>query len=201
MKLRKRLQKAQAPQPRIARLLLLCTFFAIGIICGQLIPCEVVSGELADFVRSLASLTVQGGAAKGSFPGIVAAYLRWPVILFLLSFCAFGTIMIPLVCAWQGFTLSFAITCLAGSMGKESVLLALAAFGVRSVILLPCTLLIAQYAIDRALCRLRRQSSGEIPALRWRWMAVCLALLLVGIVLETTVVPRLFSLALSRIQI
>lgn len=199
MKLRKVLHRAQASQPRISRLLLLCAFFAVGIVGGQLVPRTTVSGELAEYVRGLAHLTAQSDTVRASLLGVAVAYLREPAVLFLLSFCAFGTVLIPLVCAWQGFTLSFAVACLANGLGQDGFWLSLAAFGIRAAILLPCTLLIAQWAMDRALLRLHRQGGGDGAALWRRRLVVCLMLLVLGIVLEAMVVPQLFSLALSRI--
>lgn len=198
MKLRKVLHRAQASQPRISRLLLLCAFFAVGIVGGQLVPRTTVSGELAEYVRGLAHLTAQNDTIKASLLGVAAAYLREPAVLFLLSFCAFGTVLIPLVCAWQGFTLSFAVACLANGLGRDGFFLSLAAFGIRAIILLPCTLLIAQWALERALLRLQK-NGGDSTALWRRRLLLCLMLLVLGIVLEAMLVPQLFSLALSRI--
>ena len=198
MKLRKVLHRAQASQPRISRLLLLCAFFAVGIVGGQLVPRTTVSGELAEYVRGLAHLTAQSDTVRASLLGVAVAYLREPAVLFLLSFCAFGTVLIPLVCAWQGFTLSFAVACLANGLGRDGFFLSLAAFGIRAIILLPCTLLIAQWALERALLRLQK-NGGNSTALWRRRLLLCLMLLVLGIVLEAMLVPQLFSLALSRI--
>lgn len=198
MKLRKVLHRAQASQPRISRLLLLCAFFAVGILGGQLVPRTAVSGELTEYVRGLAHLTAQNDTIKASLLGVAAAYLREPAVLFLLSFCAFGTVLIPLVCAWQGFTLSFAVACLANGLGRDGFFLSLAAFGIRAIILLPCTLLIAQWALERALLRLQK-NGGDSTTLWRRRLLLCLMLLVLGIVLEAMLVPQLFSLALSRI--
>ena len=198
MKLRKVFHKAQAPQPRIARLLLLCAFFAAGIMGGQLAPRGTAGEELAEYARGLAALATENSMVA-ALPSVAAAYLREPVLLFLLSFCGFGAAVIPLVCAWQGFALSFAVACLAKSLGQEGFFLSLAVFGIRGAILLPCTLLVAQWALDRSLSRLRRQKTDEDTAFWRRRLAVCLILLLAGVALEAMLVPKLFSLALRRI--
>ena len=126
-----------------------------------------------------------------------AAYLREPAVIFLLGFCTFGAAVIPLVCLWQGFTLSFAVACFAASLGRDGVLLSLAAFGIRGVILIPCTLLTAQWAFDKALARLLGEKAA--PSRRGP-LAACLALLLLGTVLEVTAVPRLFALLLTKLS-
>ena len=199
MKLRKVFHKAPASPARIPRLLTQCAFFAAGIVSGQVVQHTVTGGELADYLRAYAGMVAENGATQASLPRVMAAYLREPVIIFLLGSCSFGAIAIPLVCAWQGFTLSFAVACFAGSLGQEGVLLSLAAFGLRSVVVLPCTLLVAQWAFDKTLCRLRGGSAAGTAARRWK-LAGCFIALFLGAVLEMTVVPRLFVLALSRLS-
>ena len=199
MKLRKVFHKAPASSARIPRLLTLCAFFAAGIVAGQVAQHAVTGGELADYLRSYAGMVAENGAAQASLLRVSVAYLREPTIIFLLASCSFGAVAIPLVCAWQGFTLSFAVACFAGSLGQEGVLLSLAAFGLRSVVVLPCTLLVAQWAFDKTLCRLRGESAAGTAAQRWRLIG-CFIVLILGAVLEMTVVPRLFILALSRLS-
>lgn len=119
MKLRKVFHKAPASSARIPRLLTLCAFFAAGIVAGQVAQHAVTGGELADYLRSYAGMVAENGAAQASLLRVAVAYLRESTIIFLLASCSFGAVAIPLVCAWQGFTLSFAVACFAGSLGQE----------------------------------------------------------------------------------
>lgn len=197
MKLCKVFRPTQTSQARIPRLLTLCAFFAVGILCGQLAQRAAAGGELADYLRTYAGMVAQNGITQPSLPRVAAAYLREPLIILLLGSCTFGAVAIPLVCAWQGFTLSFAVACFAGSLGRDGVLLSLAAFGLRCLVVLPCTLLIARWAFDKTLRRLRGEPSA--PGQRGRLIAA-FALLLLGAVLEMTFVPQLFTMALSHIS-
>lgn len=197
MKLRKVFHSTQTSRTRISRLMVLCAFFAVGIICGQLAQHAAAGGELTDYLRAYAGMVAQNGITQPSLPRVAAAYLREPLIILLLGSCTFGAAAIPLVCAWQGFTLSFAVACFAGSMGRDGVLLSLAAFGLRCLVVLPCTLLIARWAFDKALCRLR---GGTADTKQRGSIIVALVLLLLGAVLEATLVPRLFTLALGYIS-
>ena len=193
MKLRKVFHKAPASSARIPRLLTLCAFFAAGIVAGQVAQHAVTGGELADYLRSYAGMVAENGAAQASLLRVAVAYLREPTIIFLLGSCSFGAVAIPLVCAWQGFTLSFAVACFAGSLGQEGVLLSLAAFGLRSVVVLD----MANNQLHRDLSRLITRVLAA--AQRWRLIG-CFIVLILGAVLEMTVVPRLFTLALSRLS-
>lgn len=198
MRLRKVFHRTQVSQPQIPRLLTLCVFFAAGIISGQIAQTAAASSELTEYLRRYAGWLAQDGAASVSFLQAAAAYLREPLAVLLFGFCTFGAAVIPLVCAWQSFTLSFAVACFAASFGSGGLLLSLAALGVRCVILLPCTLVLARWALDRALCRLR----GEAPPRTGPWWLLpgCFIFLTLGAVLETTAVPGLFSYVLSRLS-
>lgn len=198
MRLRKVFHRAQMSRPQLPRLLTLCAFFAAGIIAGQLAQTAAASSELAAYLHRYAGWLAQDGAATVSFWQVAVSYLREPLAVLLFGFCTFGAAVIPLVCAWQGFTLSFAVACLAASFGSRGILLALAALGVRCVILLPCTLVLARWAFDRALCRLR----GEAPTWTGQWWLLpgCFIFLTLGAVLETTAVPRWFILVFSGIS-
>ena len=164
---------------------------------GQVVQPAVTAGDLADYLRRYAGLVAGSGPTQASLPMAAAAYLREPAVIFLLGFCTFGAAVIPLVCLWQGFTLSFAVACFAASLGRDGVLLSLAAFGIRGVILIPCTLLTAQWAFDKALARLLGEKAA--PSRRGP-LAACLALLLLGAVLEVIAVPRLFALLLTKLS-
>ena len=198
MKMRKVLHGAQASRPHFLRLLTLCAFFAAGIIAGQLIGPPLLKdggSELTEYLQSYAGVASELTAEPLSLLRVLAAYFRVPLLLLLLGFCTFGAVMIPVVCAVQGFLLSFAVSCFAAAYGSSGLMLTLAAFGVRAAILLPCVLLIAQWAFDRTVCRLQGEKAA--PGGGRRRLFLCFVLLLVGTVLELAVVPRLIALALG----
>ena len=93
-------------------------------------------------------------------------------------------VILPVLAA-EGFFLSFSAGCFAAALGRSGVLLALAAFGVRCLIVLPCSIYPAMLVGERN---------------RWRKLAVCGALLLLGMALELTLVPRLVQLALGTLS-
>ena len=92
--------------------------------------------------------------------------------------------LLPVLAA-EGFFLSFSAGCFAAALGRSGVLLALAAFGVRCLIVLPCSIYPAVLVGERN---------------RWRKLAVCGALLLLGMALELTLVPRLVQWALGTLS-
>ena len=108
------------------------------------------------------------------------------LLVTVLGFCgAAGAALILPVLAAEGFFLSFSAGCFAAALGRSGVLLALAAFGVRCLIVLPCSIYPAMLVGERD---------------RWRKLAVCGALLLLGMALELTLVPRLVQWALGTLS-
>ena len=108
------------------------------------------------------------------------------LLVTVLGFCgAAGAALILPVLAAEGFFLSFSAGCFAAALGRSGVLLALAAFGVRCLIVLPCSIYPAVLVGERN---------------RWRKLAVCGALLLLGMALELTLVPRLVQWALGTLS-
>ena len=108
------------------------------------------------------------------------------LLVTVLGFCgAAGAALILPVLATEGFFLSFSAGCFAAALGRSGVLLALAAFGVRCLIVLPCSIYPAMLVGERN---------------RWRKLAVCGALLLLGMALELTLVPRLVQWALGTLS-
>ena len=131
MKLQRR--RSRALQPPKARLYILGLFFAAGILAGFLVRCALPADDLSalsGYVTSYAQLAAQEKDAPALLQ-IVWAYVRYPAAVFLLGFTAWGVLFIPLVCAAQGFFLSFAVQCFASAMGRQGVALALAALGLR----------------------------------------------------------------------
>lgn len=176
------------------RLPALCVFFALGAVLGH-VTAQLLGGdsELAAQLRSYALLEADESMSASLF-SVAALYLRYPLLVLFLGFCSFGIGIIPLVLSVQGFTFSFAAALMGASLGWQGAVLALACFGLRSILTLASTLLLALWSMERSLGSERTQrSSGRI-------IILCFLLLAVGITLELTVVPKLFSLALSMLK-
>lgn len=197
--MQKVLHRAQASRPHTLRLVTLCAFFAVGIIAGQCVGAAALQengSELTEYVQGYIGAASVYPVEPVSVLRTFAAYFRVPLLLLLLGFCTFGAVVIPVVCTVQGFLLSFAVGCFASAFGRSGFLLTLAAFGVRSAVLLPCALLIGQWAFERAICRLQGEKAA--PTIGRQRVFLCFLLLLLGALLELTVVPRLITLAIGQ---
>lgn len=178
--------------------LLLCALFVTGIVLGYLasgLVREPQHLELAEYLSAYAT-------AKPSIPvgNVLFAYYRDAVLLLALGFLACGVWLIPLSLAGQGFFLAFAVRCFAAALGRKGVLFAFAAFGIRCLFVLPCSFFLAQLGWRSAMAvrkggRARERTPPPGDALYG--IAVCLVVLLIGAVIEISLVPRLLAQILS----
>ena len=88
----------------------------------------------------------------------------------------------------KGFSFAFAASSLAASLESSVVVLAL--FGLRYLLVIASTLLLSHGSFERVIGAKDRDSKNMA-----RVALVCLILLLLGVVLELAVVPKLLALA------
>ena len=139
----KRRERTEWKQP-LLRLLFLALFFFAGVLLGQVFSAQVpdATGDeltryLTDFLKVEKSLSPQAALSA------VVLYFRYPLAAFLLGFASIGILLLPAVTGVFGFFLSFSVCCFTASFGADGVLLALAVFGLRSAVTLPCYFLLA----------------------------------------------------------
>ncbi len=191
------------------QLMLLCILFAVGVVLGWRLYGNIAqqsSQQLQEYLTDYSELMACTKAAPASLLSALFLYFRYPLLIFIFGFSALGVFLIPLLCMTEGFFLSFAVTSFVASMGRNGVLLALAALGVRCLFTLPCILFLAMWAMNAARQLGKRGTLGgrksraiyePIYFLRF---GACVLILLLGVVLEVTFVPRLFQAALTVIS-
>ena len=168
---------------------------ALGFLCGGLLN-ESQQRELGDYVLGYAHAS--SASRSASVLDVILAYFRAPVAFFLLGLAACGTWLIPLLMVGQGFLLAYSVRCFGVALGRSGVLLASAAFGIRCLFVLPCVFYLAARSRTGAL-RLRAGNSlREKPdGVRGFYpVFICCIALLIGCVVEISLVPRLIALIL-----
>lgn len=180
---------------RGVQMTILCVFFALGAILGHVLAhvsgCDrELTSQLQDYV-----LLEGFGITPANLLSVSKLYLSYPLAIVLLGYCSFGAAVIPFVLAAQGFTFSFSSAALAIAFGRKGVVLALAAFGLRSILLVVCTLLLGMFVLNA-----KTGTTEAKFSFRGNVVALCFFLLALGIVLELTVVPKLFSMALATLK-
>lgn len=194
----------------LIRLLFLALFFFAGILLGQVFSGRVpdATGDelacyLSDFLkvegRELSPRTVLSAALL---------YFRYPLAAFLLGFASIGVLLLPLATGIFGFFLSFSVCCFTAAFGPEGVLLALAVFGLRCAVTLPCYFLLAVPSLEHS-ATLASLSFGSgrrsVPVAYgrewWSRLAVISGVLLAGMCAELMLSPWFLGELLERILI
>ena len=188
-------------------MLLLAALLATGIVCGYLFAgnCAAETGEeLGRYFEGYFLLASQDDLSAAAVLRTLVCFFRAPLLMFLLGFASIGVLLIPLLCAFEGFLFSFSLFCFASTLGRESFLLLLALFAVRMLFVLPCTLILSVQALDKARS-LALFSIGNGKRVRpvsygtdyWYRFGICCVCLLIGSVLELWLVPQFLALAAS----
>ena len=191
------------------RFWILCVCFLLGMAAAYPARRSISADALAQlgaYVQSYAQLADGRSQQPVSVLSAAAAYLRYPLLAFLFGLSAAGVALIPLLCAAQGFFLSFSVCCFTAAFGVDGVLLALAVFGLRCMVTLPCYFLLAaaSWGTSAGLAavsfgRGRRTAPVVYGRACWvRFGACCLALL-AGVCAELFLSPVLLRLMLERI--
>ena len=179
--------------------MLLCIFFALGILLGGAAQTLVADGEeqqLREYLLQYAQLTAQATDVSGAVISSLVTYLRYPLMVMLCGFMALGVVLIPTLCLAQGFFLSFAVHAFASAMGQEGVRIALCALGIRCLFTVPLTLFLAMQAITASSKLLRLRGEGrrkEYPIYASAyWMRFAVSTLYWAMLVTPIVLPDVF---------
>ena len=188
-------------------LLFLAMCFFAGILLGQVLAGRVPSeagAELDAYLRDYVALEPEL-SAQAAFSTLVL-YVRYPLMALVLGFVSAGAVLLPVLTAAFGFFLSFSVCCFTAAFGESGVLLALAVFGPRCAVTLPCYFLLAVPAWRTASSlawasfgRGRRTKRTAPEPGWWRRAAVCGAALLAGMGIDLLYSPILLQKALERV--
>jgi len=186
------------------RLLMVCFLFAMGAFCGLLTQSVLPAQEheqLQLYLLRFAQVFSADEDPVASVVSVLVVYFRYPLLLFLCGFFAAGLVFAPLVCLLQGFFLAFSVCCFASALGRAGVILALAAFGVRCLVTLPCTFCLAAQSMGRSFRKMQAGKQAEkLRAEENVTVLLYFLYLLLGVAAEFAVVPKLLQLALAGIS-
>lgn len=203
-------QRGKRGQPSLfPRIFLLALFFMAGCFAGQFfaryMP-QSAGEELIGYVRQYVFLESERSGRTAV--STILLYVRYPLLAVLLGFSSLGILLIPCTAAVFGFFLSFSVSCFVSVFGLDGVWLAIAAFGLRCAITLPCFLILAEAALEHAadlaalsFGRGRRVTRTISARSRWLLAAVCLVVLLFGVCVDLMFVPRCLNYVLHQILI
>ena len=188
---------------QFSRLLFLALFFFAGVVLGQVFSSRIpdaTGDELARYLTDFLKVE-RGELSPRAALSAAALYFRYPLAAFLMGFASIGVLALPLITGAFGFFLSFSVCCFTAAFGPDGVLLALAVFGLRCAVTLPCYFLLAVPSLERSAalaCFSRGRRSA--PVLRaWRSrLAVISGVLLAGMCADLVLAPWFLRQLLER---
>nr|WP_325211897.1 hypothetical protein [uncultured Oscillibacter sp.] len=192
---------------QLSRLLFLALFFFAGVVLGQVFSGRVPDATGDELTRYLTDFLKVGEEAPspGAALSAAALYLRYPLAAFLMGFASIGVLLLPLTTGAFGFFLSFSVCCFTAAFGRDGVLLALAVFGLRCAVTLPCYFLLAVPSLERSIDLLRLSLGGgrrSVPMRYdrgwWRRLAVIFGTLLAGMCADLMLSPWFLRQLLER---
>lgn len=200
-------QRTGAAAFPLSRLLFLAAFFMLGVFLGQVMALRVPSQTAAELKEYLSQfLLVEDLSMSGTVLSTLVLYFRYPLLAVLLGFASIGVVLLPLTGFAFGFFLSFSVCCFTASFGYGGVMLALAVFGWRCVVTIPCFFLLAvpSFGASGALAGLsmgkgRRTTPVVYGRSWWFRVAVVTGVLLAGVCVDLMISPFLLHLALDRL--
>lgn len=193
-------------QPLI-RLLFLAFFFFAGVILGQVFSSRVPDATGEELTRYLTDyLQVEGELTPRAALSAAVLYFRYPLAAFLLGFASIGVLMLPFATGAFGFFLSFSVCCFTAAFGPDGVLLALAVFGLRCAVTLPCYFLLAVPSLERSMALACLSfGRGRAPVVYgrewWSRMAVIWGVLLAGMCAELMLTPWFLQQLLEQMLV
>ena len=189
---------------RLSRLLFLALFFFAGVVLGQVFASRVPDTAGGELNRYLTDFLKVEERARPALPAAVL-YFRYPLAAFLLGFASIGILLLPLTAGAFGFFLSFSVCCFTAAFGADGVLLALAVFGLRCAVTLPCYFLLAVPSLERSMAlaclsfgRGRRTAPVDYGRTWWSRLAVLSGVLLAGMCADLMLAPWFLRQLLER---
>ena len=190
----------------LLRLVILALCFSVGVVLGQGLARRAPAGtdrELERYLTDFFSLERGTSFSRQELLSTLLVYFRYPLLALFLGFFSAGTLLVPLLTAAYGFFLSYSVCCFTASFGRAGVLLALAVFGLRCLVTMPCYFTLAVPALRQSELRAaavfgrgKRLQAVPYGSVRWLWLA---AILLAGVFLELYWTPELVNFVLHQI--
>lgn len=187
-----------------AGLLVSAAFFLFGVLLGHAaaMRCAPTLGEeLSRYLEELLALRAERAVSASAALETLGCFFRAPVAVFLLGFASLGVVLIPCVCALQGFSFAFSLFCFSSALGRSGFFVLVALFAARLLVVLPCTLWLGGAAMETsyalaALSLGRGKRTRSVTYGRRCWMRfgkACVCLLL-GAMAELWLAARILPL-------
>lgn len=173
--------------------------FLLGILLGCFWAGSISDAEgsaLASYIRGYFEAARGGELASPDVLSVLWETIRWPALIFLLSFTAAGLIGIPIVFGVRSFLLSFTVASFVKVLGGMGAVLSVLLFGITSALSLPVLFVLGTQGMEAC-----RSLTGRLMGDRRKkaiygkgffvHAGICCAVLVCCVCLEQTVVASL----------
>lgn len=204
-KVRKNARSAFLKSSPSVAVMIVC--LVLGILAGCIFAIYSENAVLTGLVGEDIKRISENGVYDYSFLKTFLNLIKYPVLSFMLAFCAYGVLCVPVLVFFKGFTISLSISSIIGAFGKKGILTAISVFGVQTMVSIPCLIIIASLSFDcsKAFARVVKTPKIMVAEKRPNFpyfvlcFFVCVILLLLTALVDVAVTPTLLSLSLKTI--
>ncbi len=196
---RKKIEAKEQSSVFDIRTLLLSAMFLCGV-CAGCITASYTAGDSANVLNEYISKEILVSSSditgKELFLKAVISLYKYPVIIFLLGYTAFGIVFIPATLILRGYFISFCVTSVIQALGYKGVSIALSLYGFQALLSIPCILILA----TKAMCASQgffsfiregkeRRLTPPVPDGYLTCFLLCIACMTVCAAVETLLIP------------
>lgn len=194
----KRIEPAHMAWPS---LIVLAALFLFGAVAGCFTASSVdgsAGSALMSYLQEFFSMMAHRPEAVSLLGRALIGAFKYHLLVFLLGLTLPGVALIPATMVARGFFLSFAVTAFVRVQGVQGLWLAVGAFGVQTLLTLPCLFALAQSGFQASLSLLgsvlSKKPVGKMVSSGYFSRFVVLSVVLVlSALFEALVTPALLS--------
>ncbi len=182
------------------RTLLLSAMFLCGV-CAGCITVSYITGDSAnvlnEYIKKEILVSASDITGKELFLKSAVSLCKYPIVIFLLGYTAFGIAFIPAILILRGYFISFCVTSVIRALGYKGIPTALSLYGFQALLSIPCILIIATKAMraSQAFFSFTREGKerrlSPVPDGYLTCFLLCIACLTVCAAVEALLLPRL----------
>ena len=140
------------PSQELMALVLTVLFFAVGCVVGTASASYITENSVVpNFISDIITSLNAGNNDNSSFLSILLDVSFYPLIVFAMGFFVFGFAMIPSLAAVRGYIYSFSVALLIRYYGISGVIPAFILFGIKSIVFIPCFVVLAVQAFSSSM--------------------------------------------------
>lgn len=186
-----------------ANVAIMAIFLFLGLAVGVIFAINGDISSSADFIcNDLFKIAQNGTDVYYSFSKTFVNLSKYPFLVFLSAFCAFGFISIPIIALSKGFMISLSVSSFIAILGKRGVLAALSLFGIQTLAEIPVLLIISAISFENSkkFTSVILPQKYQIQAKRIKIGAFtmfsvgCFLFLILISLIDSIITPRILSL-------